>query len=415
VQTSIKTGLSASAIPSYIQFADSIYSFNGVDTPWYWNGVSQSNITTPAVAWATKQPSLVSQIRGNRLLAAAGSSLYWCVLGNPNDWVGTGAGSITDPFGDTADIRCLAPYGANVAVHSGRNRVYLFTGTDPANFALNPVASNQSGIGRQAVTTVNATQYFFTGTQILPLVTTDLGVIKLNESLDIGRRITPFFNGVDPGISVDIASQTNLQDAIFLPYDKKNQLIAYFKTSPGLIYNYAEIFNFNKGGWVFRKMTPITAAAIVNGKLLTGTADGKILQEFTGSTIVGASTIEKRIVSPYFSFGAPDLEKQLLKLYFWFKSSNATPATLKLRTNYKQQIRTTRSIPITLPAESVYNQAVYGSGYYADTATASFILNLPGVIANAIQFELLSTEPSFDFRFLAYAMEIEYLSEDVGR
>lgn len=411
-ETLIYTGL-AESNPQFAQLANGLYCVDGVNVPWYYDGTTANVITLRPGAWTTTPPSRIASIRGVRLLASAGSTLYYCTLGNPLDWTGSGSGNIVDPFGDTSGVRNLTAYGASVAVHTAANRIYLFSGTEPANYAVTPIASNQSAIGSMAATTVNATQYFFTGDRIVPLVTTDLGVIRINEQVDIARKITPFFTGVDTNLPLTLALQTELSSVILLPYDTRNQAVMYVKTDPGTVYDTALLYSFDRGGWTFRKMTPVTAAASVNGRILTGTSAGQILQEFVGDTAVNVSAIPRRLVSPYFSLGSPEMEKEWLRFYMWFRTSTEISGTLTLKRNYNQRVLTTRTVTATLPSESKYGSATYGTGIYADTVNISYQIGPLGLLANSMQWELTSTTTGFDFRIPAFALEVEAIGENV--
>src|ERR1041385_8184333 len=51
--TAIKTGLSTSAIPIFVTFNGKVTVWNGVDTPWSWNGATAANLTGLPAAWTT--------------------------------------------------------------------------------------------------------------------------------------------------------------------------------------------------------------------------------------------------------------------------------------------------------------------------------------------------------------------------
>ena len=76
-----------------ITFNDVVYGFGGPkgnpDAAWKWNGTGNATVLTgnPSV------PLQGALTANNRVFGWAGSTIYWTIIGNAEDWSGTGSGS----------------------------------------------------------------------------------------------------------------------------------------------------------------------------------------------------------------------------------------------------------------------------------------------------------------------------------
>lgn len=410
-ETEIETGLDTSAVPIFVNYNGNVLAFNGDDMPWVYDGSSSAAVTTPPADWTTSKPTTACNIRGGRILAAAGSTLYWNKSGDENDWTtASDAGQITDVYTDVAPFIALATYGQSASVHTDSNRIYIFSGDTDSTYAVQPMATNRAAVSKLGIATVNDNQWFFAGDSILPVTTTDLGVIKLGKETEISYKIHPFLSGTEQDLVISPIDRAKVDEVILLPYNLKNELIGYFKSANSGTddYDIAAIYNFNNGTWVFRKATPVSAAGIVDGRLLTGTDDGKILEEFVGSSIVGSSPFQKRILSPFFDFGAPHLKKRILRMWLWIKSSTDVSLTIRFQTDYNTETVLERTVELMeLSTAAAYNVGAYDVNTYAEVSVLDddFPLNLT---AHNFQMDIISNSSTQDFRIIGYGFEVEF-------
>jgi hypothetical protein len=416
-ETEIKSGLNTTAIPQFVEFNGKVLCFNGQDAPWAFDGstIPAVNLTGTPAAWSSEKPYTAAVYRGGRVFAASASTLYWCALGNENDWTAAGdAGQITALFSDNSDIVALADYDTAIAIFTASPKIYLLQGTSPANYTTDPVASNRAAKGKLGLAKSNDQLFFFAGDSILPLITTELGVIKIAKDTDLTYKISPFINGEGGELPLLELSPTLASSAILLSNVKKNELIAYFKSVSDNGYDTAAIFNFNSLSWVFRQGTPATAAAMVGDKALTGTADGKVLEEFTGTSIaqvtatgVTNSTFTKQLYTAWFGFNQPYFQKRVTRFFVTVKSAGPVTLTLKLNKDYNSDVVWEREIEIGSNSDSAYGEATYGSGTYGTTSVqfSDFPIDLWFKTLRA-QFE--TTDDALSFRVLEYAFEVEY-------
>jgi hypothetical protein len=404
----IKIGLSGSAVSKFVEYNSKVVAFNGVNNPWEWDSASATDLTNLPTDWTTIKPTTADTDGGRRIFAVAGPNIYYCSLGNENDWTTSNdAGQLSDVFNDNTNIIALTNYGDNIAFHSGKPGIYLLSGTSPATYAIKKIASNRACVSKLGVATAADYQYFFSGDAILPIITTDLGVIRLGKEYDISRKIKPFINATDTELPLLPLDQTAKNTAILLPYDFKNQLVCFFKTSGSPVYDTQAIYNFDQNAWTFRVATPATAAARVGDNIIIGTSDGRIIQEYFGTKIVAGNFL-KRILSPYFDFGTPNNQKQIIKFYLVCKSNTNLNVTFNLYTDYQSGIKYTQDITSVGISGSTYGAARYGISTYASTQIfdLSFDVNLQ---AKRFQFEILGSDANLDFRIIYYGFEIDTL------
>lgn len=121
----IVTGLTANSIPDYTVFTSTssndilIYTSDN-DAPRKWDQSSD------AVLAGSPPNFSFSVVHANRLFAAgvvaAGSTLYWSVSENPEDWTGVGSGAINVGPEDGDIINAIASYRGELFVFKGPHR-----------------------------------------------------------------------------------------------------------------------------------------------------------------------------------------------------------------------------------------------------------------------------------------------------
>lgn len=130
--TELFSGLDSDSIPSYEVFDDIlIISQTGGDVPKSWDQTTAQNLagTPPNFSFCTTHK--------NRLWAAGvvtnPSTLYYSVEFDPEDWVGSGSGSIQINPGDGDSIVALASFKNELWVFKGpyRGSIHRITGSSP--------------------------------------------------------------------------------------------------------------------------------------------------------------------------------------------------------------------------------------------------------------------------------------------
>lgn len=405
----IKTGLSTTATPCFVQYGSSVVVFNGADAPWHWNGTAAANLTGTPAAWATTKPHIACNLRAGRILAAAGSALFHNALGDLNDWTtASDAGNFEDIFNNTADVVALREYGSRVNIHTTNNRIYVLTGSGPDDYQISPIATNRSAVGNQGLATIDDNQFFFSGDQILPVATTDLGVVKLGKGNDISALISPFFTGSVTDLPINSVNQDEAHKTLLLPYNKKNELVVYACTGTSTAYNMAAIFSFNSMSWVFRQATTVTSAAVVDDEIVTGTADGNVLVEFRGDSLHNSADFVKTIISPWFQFGSPTYRKSIERVFLWFNSTTDIDVTLTFNTDYNPEIAFSQTVSVgNISSGASYGEGSYDVDHYAAVSVLDTEFKPDNMWFRNCRFTLQTSNSSQVVRLIKYAFVVE--------
>jgi hypothetical protein len=129
--TDLFTGLTADAVPSYAVLNDLLVLTNDVDVPKSWDGSTAQNLagTPPNFSFAATHK--------NRMWAAGVGStpsrLNYCVSLDPEDWVGSGSGSIDIDPDDGDRITAIISHKNDLWVFKGpyKGSIHRITGSAP--------------------------------------------------------------------------------------------------------------------------------------------------------------------------------------------------------------------------------------------------------------------------------------------
>lgn len=131
------------------------------NAPFQWNG------TGNAAALTGSPPSAYGGLSANNRVfafrtAANPSTLYWSVIGDQNDWTGTGSGStVIGSLSDSQSITAVAVLNTNYMVVFKDNSTYqLVISSSP--FPQYSLFSDVGCVGKRAVVVVDGIAYFIT-------------------------------------------------------------------------------------------------------------------------------------------------------------------------------------------------------------------------------------------------------------
>ncbi len=405
--TAIKTGLSTSAIPHFCQFNGKILVFNGVDQPWSYDGTTAANLTGTPSAWSSTKPNFCAVHRGGRVLTAVGSEVYYCVLGNENDWTGTGSGFLSTLYGDKSPVIGLGQFGEFSTIHTNNPAIYLLGGQAPADYTVVPIASNRAAVGSKAFANINNRQWFFTGDAIIPIEQTQLNQVQIGGDNDIGSKIKPFLYYVNNLENILPLADSTRKDTILVADFIRSQLLVYGKQLGSSTYNITAIFNFLQGAWTFRQATPVTTVARVGNTIMTGTSDGKILKEFSGENLASGALLEKKVITSWLDFGSMFSKKQLEKFYVLVDINNQSTMQVTVKQDWSRQA--VQSFPVVQPvAKDVYGTATYGTATYSGSNILDHSESIEGKFRSIqLDFDLSASDTSM--KLLGYGFDVKVL------
>lgn len=248
-------------------------------------------------------PSCITVYKG-RIWCTEGSTIYYSALGTYNDFkTENDAGYIKDFHTDTSDIVTMRTYKDYLAIYK-KDRVYLLSGTSPADFAIELFA-DKGASARNSIVNVDNKQYFMSnGIYALEQVG-ELNQIRLGS--EISGNISSEFENFDP---------TRFDEVFVLHYQNKHQVWYFFPYVDDGYFHTIWINDYLNHAW-YKRVLPqnITTACNANSKIYTADDSGNIYLEDFGTTFDGKS-ISFMWKSPFLSLGNVLHRKLIDEFYF---------------------------------------------------------------------------------------------------
>ncbi|HBH18851.1 MAG TPA: hypothetical protein DDX14_07955, partial [Cyanobacteria bacterium UBA9579] len=326
-----------------------------------------------------------------RVFIASGSTLHYCALGNPNDWTtANDAGYIANFHNDSSPIVALENYGEFLAIYK-KQGIYILSGSDPADFEITPI-SDKGSVSSWGIGTVDNNQFFFNGDSITPLRFNELGQVRLAD--DIGIKIKPAFSELD---------STALDQAVCIPYQKKNQIWLYFSSPNNANLDVCYIYDYFHNCWYKRFALPVTCGTTINGILYTGTSDGKILQEDYGDDFDGQA-IEAWWYSPWFVFGNPGIPKEIISFDVWLYQDQKYPVEIMYAKDYNDS--TQQYNLISVPGDLAWDTGDWDMENWTSNKAVKKNLRINGS-CESLQIGVRNLEANQPFTVLGFSFDVE--------
>ena len=138
--TTLFTGLTSGAVPNYSTFDDLliISSDSTVDVPRSWNQTTAQNLAGSPPRFSFSTPH-----KGRQFAAGVytnPSTLYYSAAFDPEDWTGSGSGSIRIDPDDGDMITGIASYKGELVIFKGPNKgsIHRLSGSSGADFSVIP-------------------------------------------------------------------------------------------------------------------------------------------------------------------------------------------------------------------------------------------------------------------------------------
>ncbi len=241
-----------------------------------------------------------------RVWVAKDATLYFSALGKYDDFTTPDdAGYMNEFHTDTGLITALKPYKDYLAIYKKSN-VYLLTGTSPSDFAIVPFA-DIGAFGTNSVVNVENKQYFLSnGIYALEQIG-ELNQIQVGS--EISKNIKEEFNYF-----------INLQNAVALHYERKNQIWYFFPYYGKNYLNTIWINDYVNKAW-YKRVLPqnIVNACVFKDYIYTADADGNIYKEDFGTSFDG-EPIEFFWKSPFLAITNIHHRKIIDEFYFLLDS-----------------------------------------------------------------------------------------------
>jgi len=382
------SGLNTTAKCNYVNFNNGVVITNGIDAPLFYEELYGAS---PLLGGAPVGTAI--EAYKARLFISSGSGLYYSALGNHNDWTtNDDAGSIVNFHNDSSPIIALENYGEFLAIYK-KNAIYVLTGSSPDDFVIKPVADTGC-LSPWAVGTVNNSQYFFNGEAVTTLSFNSLGQITIAD--DISIKIKNAF----PDLNSD-----KFADAVCITYPSKNQLWFYFASGISENLDICFIYDYFHKSWYKRIGLPVSCGISIDGKIYTGTPDGKILIEDTEDSFDGLP-VKAWWFSPWFTFGAPDSKKEILSFNVWLYQNQKYPFDVVYARDYSKTDRVYTTVQVISEDELVWDAGLWEANNWTSDKAVRKKIPVNGK-CEALQIGFQNLEAGQHFSVLGYSFDYD--------
>ncbi len=237
-----------------------------------------------------------------RVWVAKDATIYYSALGTYDNFTEEGdAGYINEFHTDTGSITALKPYKDYLAIYKKYN-VYLLTGTNPDDFAIVPFA-DKGAQGSGAIVNIENRQYFLSNGIFALEQVGELNQIQLGSEISLK-------------IKSEFSLFVNLDKAIGLHYENKNQIWYFFPYNGNDYFNTIWINDYINKAW-YKRVVPqdIITACVYDDFILTADKNGKIYKEDFGTSFNGKA-IKFMWKSPFLAITSPHHRKMIDEFYF---------------------------------------------------------------------------------------------------
>ena len=254
------------------------------DAPFKYSG------TGNAVALGGSPPSAKTAFVANNRVFAISTTTYpsrilWPVLGDPEDWTGTGSGSQDVSLNDGEELLFGVPLNADTAILFKNTSTHLMPLTK-APFPIYTLQTQVGAAGRYAWVLVNGVIYFITPQRRM-MATSD------------GVNFLDFPEGMDDIWDTINTSRIQFIQGIYYPVLDQIHWLA--STGSSTTNNISIIWDLKRKAWLYHPtgFKANTACLVQNRRLFTGHYNGKIFEQDKFSTHTDASEASPYSINGY--------------------------------------------------------------------------------------------------------------------
>lgn len=248
---------------------------------------------TSASALSGSPPSAVTGfVANNRVFAISDSNgpstVYWCVLNNPEDWTGSGSGSNVVGKLDGENLQCGIPVDTDVAILFKNSSTHMMVITQ----APFPVYQLQKGVGvcgPRAAVSANGVIYFITPQR------------RMKATRD-GRTFTDFPDSVNDLWDQVPLSQLSFIHGIYFP--SLYQIHWLVTIGSGTTKNASIVWDIRRNAWLYNPtgFKANVACLAQNTRLFTGHYNGKVYEQNVAAKYADDSESNNGVIDAYWRF-----------------------------------------------------------------------------------------------------------------
>lgn len=287
--------------------------------------------------------------------AASPSTIYWSILGNPEDWSASGSGNQDIEKNDGDTLVGAAPLNTNMVLLFKQNSIHQFL-TNSAPFPYFPFAKGVGAVGKKAIVVVDGIAYFITPQARM-------------KSTD-GSTITDYSTGIDD--VWDGLNQSRLKYIVGKRYTGMgfDHLIWMCSNGTGTTNDLAIVWDLKSKCWL-QHTTGYKANAATrtqSGTLYTGHYDGKIYKQDVLSIYSDASETSPGAIDALWQSGwgihkSIERSVQLARLNVAFISQTTGSLQISYGFNFNSN-QFNVDVDMQAPGQAVYDTAIYDTDIY---------------------------------------------------
>lgn len=322
-------------------------SYSAPDAPIKYNGAGNA-----AALGGTPPSGLFCFSANNRAFigstAANRSRLYWSIVGNPEDWSGTGSGNQDIHKDDGDDLIGGVPIGLDTVLLFKQNSIYAMS-IQASPFPVFPLFFKEGAVSRHGIVSVGDLTYFITPE---PRMKATNG----SQIFDFPSDIDDIWDGLE---------KDRLQYIQGIYYKRLNQILWMCSSDGATTNDICIIWDVARKCWLYHPTGFGMNAAVVasDRKLYTGGYNGKIYLQDDSSTYDDASESATPVSAEWRSgwMDISDFTSRKIPLYVEVNARTQESGTFEFSYgfDFSEDIRT-EIISQTEQSGAVFGSAVYG-------------------------------------------------------
>ncbi|MDH4379095.1 MAG: hypothetical protein QE263_04225 [Vampirovibrionales bacterium] len=383
---------------TFATFLGQLILFNGINVPMVWDGVSA---IAPLAGWpaiivgVTVGNPTFGAVYANRLAVAGDvnnpSTVYLSELENPENFtpsVGPSSpGAILVGPGDGEKITALHTLylpltNEEVLVVFKDRSTYVMTGSDADTFTLQKISGEFGAVGPRSVVQVGSELMFLSqeGITSLSTATADGNLTTRMLSRNIQPQINTLNrNALATSWTIHLRDRNEVWWAVPDGGSTQNQRIL--------------VMNYDNGlKWSRRSGVIAACGCVFQGQLFTGTYNGVLHRQCSGSSYNGAP-ISWTYRTPFYELGSPRQRKRIRDIELYLRQQSALSLTVKTAWDSRRSAASqeTTTLTSTPDAESaLFGLALFNADKYG-LAGLSRVRLIPNGSGRSVQLELSGT------------------------
>jgi len=342
------------------------------DVPIKWNGTGNAAVlagTPPVGAFGIQANNRF--FIGNTV--ANPSRIAWSILGNPEDWTGTGSGTQDVSTNDGDTLVGASPLGTDHLILFKQNSIYdLVIRTSP--FPLFLLFKNSGAVSKDAIVNVDGMIYFLTPEPRMK-ATDGSHVYDVVNKGPCG--ITDHIDDVWDGLN-----KSRLQYAHGIHYPKLKQILWFVSSASATTHDTCIIWDLEKKAWLRHPAGyKMNVSSILQDRLLYGGAyDGKIYKQDVAATYTDASE-SSAAINAFWRSGWMDAGSMVNTKFIPYVDLNfqtQTSGTFTYAYGFDNSSdRRTESVSMQSNS-AVYGTATYGVSVFGGETDKSRLIHMKG-------------------------------------